>query len=105
MKRLAPAIQNLQPQIKTLEAGRFADKDRGTTTQRGYGWQWVKLRKLALERDKYQCQECKRNGRVTPAQDVDHILNKASGGDDALSNLQALCRDCHVAKTQRESRG
>ncbi|WP_345945876.1 HNH endonuclease [Psychrobacter sp. Ps4] len=37
-----------------------------------------------------------------PATDVDHIINKAKGGSDEPSNLQSLCRKCHLSKTANE---
>ena len=76
---------------------------KGNTTERGYGHAWRKLRAQVLERDGYLCQACKAKGRITPATDVDHIVNKASGGTDDIGNLQALCKPCHKAKTQAES--
>lgn len=74
-----------------------------TTTERGYGQAWRKLRQQVMERDGYLCQVCKRQGRLTEAQAVDHIINKAQGGTDELTNLQAICHTCHKAKTQAES--
>ena len=74
----------------------------GNTTQRGYGHQWRKIRKRALDRDSHLCQSCIKDNRYTPATDVDHIVNKAHGGTDELSNLQSLCRQCHKAKTSRK---
>lgn len=76
-----------------------------TTTERGYGQAWRKLRQQVMARDGYLCQVCKRQGRLTEAQAVDHIINKASGGTDELTNLQAICHACHKAKTQKESSG
>lgn len=70
--------------------------------ERGYGSSWVKLRKSALKRDYYLCQECKKSGIATPATEVDHILNKARGGDDDMNNLQSLCKPCHKRKTIEE---
>ena len=55
------------------------------------------------ERDRYLCQECKRQGRVTPFQSVDHIKPEAEGGRTVASNLEALCGPCHTAKTQAEA--
>ncbi|WP_420910624.1 HNH endonuclease [Qipengyuania spongiae] len=65
---------------------------------RGYGTAWEKLRKVILQRDKHLCQPCKRAGRITVAQAVDHILAKANGGTDDPANLQAICTPCHNAK-------
>ena len=75
---------------------------KGSTTSRGYGYAWQKLRKEVLHRDGYLCVSCSKSGRHVPATDVDHILNKASGGTDALINLQSLCRQHHRAKTATE---
>lgn len=71
--------------------------------ERGYGSEWVKLRQIVLMRDGYLCQACKATGRPTPATDVDHIEPKATGGTDDIDNLQALCRECHKAKTAQET--
>ncbi len=76
-------------------------QERGTDTQRGYGWQWRKLRRLILERDNHLCQEHLRQGKLVPATDVDHVVSKASGGTDSENNLQSLCRACHQTKGTR----
>jgi len=61
------------------------------------------LRKRILERDNYLCQVCLALGIVTPATQVDHIVNKAAGGTDAESNLQGICDHCHDTKTRSEA--
>lgn len=83
----------------------FNDARRGTTTERGYGWAWQKKRKRILKRDGYQCVPCKRAERVTPADEVDHIVNLAQGGSDDDSNLQSICGACHAEKTKGEAAG
>lgn len=70
---------------------------------RGYGSQWVRTRDAILTRDGYLCQPCQRNGRPTPATQVDHIVPKAKGGTDDPDNLEAICRSCHDAKTAQEA--
>lgn len=86
--------------------------DKRTRQERGYGAGWTKLRLVILKRDGYRCRcdECKRTGRLRPANQVDHIVSKAAwlkrwgnlDGCDAPSNLQALHKDCHEAKSIRE---
>lgn len=82
--------------------------DKGSRHARGYGAQWDKLRKQVLKRDNYLCQECLREGRLTPLcvkprdHAVDHIETKAKGGTDAMTNLQSLCAPCHDRKTARD---
>jgi len=74
----------------------------GSTTERGYGHAWRKLREVVLKRDNYLCVQCRKDGRLTEATDVDHILNKAKGGTDSIDNLQSLCDSCHKIKTANE---
>lgn len=77
---------------------------RSTSAASGRGGRpWRRLREQILQRDRHLCQTCKRKGMVTPAYEVDHIKNVASGGSNAPSNLEAICRSCHAVKTARES--
>ena len=64
-------------------------RPRGTSTQRGYGASWQRLRASILIRDKGLCVPCRAAGRVTAATEVDHVTPKACGGDDDVDNLQA----------------
>jgi 5-methylcytosine-specific restriction enzyme A len=79
-----------------------ADKRRGTSTQRGYGYRWQKQRAHYL-REHPLCVECMRLGHTVPASVVDHI--KPHRGDEALfndeSNWQSLCTMHHNIKTAK----
>lgn len=44
------------------------------------------------------CESC-----PAPATEVDHTVPLHLGGEDTASNLQALCHDCHRAKTTAEA--
>jgi 5-methylcytosine-specific restriction protein A len=72
---------------------------------RGYDHRWDKLRKTILTRDKHLCQPCLAKGRVTAANQVDHITPKAKGGTDHEDNLRAICQPCHADKTTQDSGG
>jgi 5-methylcytosine-specific restriction protein A len=52
------------------------------------------------------CVECERQGRITPATVVDHIVphkgNLELFWDE--NNLQAICKRCHDGKTAGEGR-
>ena len=48
------------------------------------------------------CVACKAKGRVTVATQVDHIVALVNGGEDDHDNRQALCDECHKAKTRRD---
>ena len=71
--------------------------------ERGYGYEWTKRRMSVLQRDMYLCQMCLKAKRTTPAKEVDHITPKAEDGTDDYDNLQAICTDCHKAKTKAET--
>lgn len=58
---------------------------------------WRRLRLQVMKRDHWLCQLCL--PRLTPAIDCDHIIPRAQGGSDALTNLRALCRACHLKVT------
>lgn len=79
---------------------------KGTTAQRGYGARWQALRKRFILQHPY-CEQCLKEGRITPATDVDHI--KPHKGCPRLlfdeNNLQALCHECHSRKTATEDGG
>ncbi|KRD71436.1 HNH endonuclease signature motif containing protein [Lysobacter sp. Root96] len=78
----------------------------GTTYGKGRGGRpWARLRAQILKRDRYlcQCEECKETGRPTAANEVDHIVPLAEGGTDDPSNLRAINREHHKAKTRAEA--
>ncbi len=83
----------------------WTDPRRGTRHERGYGTAWDALRLAILQRDAGLCVPCRTAGRVTPATEVDHVVNRARGGTDDPANLQSICMACHNAKTARESAG
>lgn len=100
-------LKTLKPRVQTLgtkpSGGGWAATTTKSTTERGYGWAWQQLRKRILARDNGLCCLCARDGKVTIAVDVDHIVNKDADGSDDEANLQSLCVPCHKAKTAGES--
>lgn len=82
-----------------------AEESRPSAAARGYcSRDWRAKRLEVLARDDYQCQAC---GRIVdrPKQaHVDHIVPRASGGTDELSNLRTLCASCHSSRTARDQR-
>lgn len=81
---------------------------KGSRHSRGYDSRWDRLRLAVLKRDNYLCQECMRQGKLTPLMvkphdhAVDHIVPKVQGGTDDMGNLQSLCTPCHHAKTAQD---
>lgn len=71
---------------------------------------WRQLRQYILERDNYECQECKRQGYVKltddtkhKSLDVDHIKELHTHSELAFEpdNLETLCIRCHNKKHNR----
>lgn len=79
------------------------DRQRGSAASRGYDRRWRKAREWFLRRNPL-CVECLRNGILTPATVVDHVIPHR--GDPTLfwdqTNWQALCKPCHDRKTALE---
>jgi len=51
------------------------------------------------------CVQCKKEGRLRQAQEVDHIVPIQQGGDRwDINNLQSLCKHHHSQKTINERR-
>lgn len=59
--------------------------------------EWRRKRDVILKRDDYQCKQCKRYGKVTPADTVHHIYTLSTRPDLKLDNrnLISLCESCH----------
>jgi len=66
---------------------------------KGYPSDWDSRRKKVYRRDNYTCQNCGRKGgtRGDTELHVHHIVPKSKGGTHKLSNLKAMCSDCHNA--------
>ena len=62
---------------------------------------WKAAREQAKRRDHYLCVDCLRAGKITPAEEVHHIIapTPQTVNDPMISlrldNLKTLCRECH----------
>jgi hypothetical protein len=67
-------------------------------TPRTANW---RLRFLTLRRDGFRCTACGRSPANDPGVEleVDHIIPWSSGGESILENLQSLCKECNVGKS------
>lgn len=81
------------------------DRTRGNSGERGYTGAWAKVAR-AYRAANPVCVHCAAKGRVSPAQEVDHI--EPHRGNSILfwdeSNWQSLCKPCHSGKTATETR-
>lgn len=77
-----------------------SDRMRGGADARGYNAEWRRARKTYLQLHPL-CAECLKEGRLTPATVIDHIMPHR--GDQRLfwdeQNWQPLCAACHNKKT------
>jgi 5-methylcytosine-specific restriction protein A len=78
---------------------RWPNSDKLSSTARGYGAAWQRLRRFVLERDPI-CRVCRTNHST----EVDHLIPKSQGGTDEEHNLRGICGGCHATKTADESR-
>lgn len=59
-----------------------------------------RLRHEVFKRDNYTCKECGKHKSETVLH-VDHIISIDQGGSDELDNLQTLCENCNLAKSNK----
>ena len=75
------------------------DRVRGGADARGYNAEWRRAMSAYLQRHPL-CAECMREGKLTPATVVDHIIphrgNKRLFWDE--NNWHPLCKPCHSRK-------
>jgi hypothetical protein len=107
LQMLKPRLQELPPRIPTLKAPRAGKtlKEKQEANGRTLalnGATWRKLRAAVLA-EQPLCPECKDQGALVPATEVDHHDNDPSNND--RDNLVGLCKAHHSQKTSREMRG
>ena len=69
--------------------------ERSADVNKKYGRAWKRIR------DRYAaahplCEMCLKEGRLTPVDEVHHIVPISQGGTHARDNLMSLCRSCHT---------
>jgi len=77
------------------------DNRRGSRHERGYTSKWDRARLVWL-RQHPLCAICEKEGLVTPATVVDHVVPHRGDMEafwDAEHNWQSLCKRCHDMKT------
>lgn len=48
------------------------------------------------------CVKCQSKGKLSLAEELDHIIPLHKGGTDTDDNRQGLCKECHVEKSKKE---
>lgn len=59
------------------------------------------IRYNVLKRDNYSCQICGATAKDGAKLHVDHIIPVSKGGKTVMSNLQTLCEQCNVGKSNK----
>ena len=92
---LAPAA-SVQP-----TAADVVTINRRAKTSRDPSW---RLRFLVNRRDRFTCRACGRSPATHPGVvlHVDHIVPWSKGGETVLENLQTLCMECNIGKSDLE---
>lgn len=86
------------------------DSNRPSSGERGYDYQWTKFRKRfvmeRVEAGDYYCNHCHIAFRSTTDMQVDHIKPLQTHPDLKFekTNLQLLCRKCHIQKTKEDNK-
>ena len=86
---------------KRKEAKRYEKYQRDPTTKKRYNRSWKHIRDNYIKAHPL-CELCKKNGHLTPAQEVHHIVPLTQGGAHDFYNLMSLCKSCHSTITARE---
>lgn len=91
--------------IRALDQMRRTREERSTAhfqRQQERNRMTAKLRVDVLRRDGSRCRMCGRTADVVPLH-VDHIVPVSKDGKTVLENLQTLCQDCNLGKSNRFS--
>lgn len=87
---------SIQPYKKRLNALLDADRAFEIISEAVF-----RVDSAVLRRSGGRCELCGISSRETQI-DVDHIIPRAKGGTNDISNLQALCRTCNAQKRDRD---
>ena len=76
---------------------------RDPNTYKRYGTRWRRIRQLYIKEHPV-CEVCEKQGKITPVQEVHHIIPLSRGGTHHEDNLMSLCKSCHsrITATKEE---
>ena len=79
---------------RVVERRRYDKFERSPDVNKKNGRAWKRIRDR-YAREHPLCEWCEKNGRLTSAEEVHHILPISLGGTHDKSNLMSLCKSCH----------
>ena len=85
-------INNPQQSINTINrSGKGSTKRSVSETKKKY----------VASQQNWKCKHCQ--NQLTAWFEVDHVQRLEHGGSNEVTNLEALCRECHGKKTSMEN--
>lgn len=82
------------PAHEKSERQRYNKYQRLPDINKTYGRAWKRIRDRYVAKHPL-CEMCLKEGRMTPVEEVHHILPINRGGTHDEANLMSLCRSCH----------
>ena len=92
--RLAVPGSQYCEEHKALVNKQYDSYTRSPDHHRTYGSKWQKIRARYVKEHPF-CEECLKEGVLTPVEEVHHILPVSRGGTHETSNLMSLCQSHH----------
>ena len=77
-----------------LVAKEYNRYSRSFDHNKKYGRAWKRIR-YRHAKEHPLCERCLKEGRITPIDEVRHILPVNRGGGSEESNLMSVCKSCH----------
>ena len=93
--RLAENSEQYCAEHQKIMDKRYNQYERDPASNKRYGRSWKRIRDRYIKAHPL-CEECQKQGKLTPAEEVHHILPLSRGGTNAVNNLMALCKPCHA---------
>jgi len=79
---------------KTQANKNYNRYQRDPESNKRYGRSWKRTRDRYIKLQPF-CEVCEKDGILTRAQEVHHILPLSMGGSHRTDNLMSVCRSCH----------
>lgn len=92
--QLATHKQYCAEHKKTMDK-QYNRYERDPESNKRYGRAWKRIRDRYIKLHPL-CEECEKQGRLTPVEEVHHIIPLADGGTHEIENLVSLCHSCHM---------
>ena len=79
---------------KAQVAKEYNTYERSANHNKKYGREWKRIRDRYVKKHPL-CERCLMEGKITPVEEVHHIIPVNRGGTNVESNLMSLCKSCH----------